>query len=321
VPIIDLLGPLDPFRSASSSLYVPFLVIAFAVAFAVTKLRIADWSGAVTRRTLLHRSSLHDVAMFVVEGILVVPLLAWLLSSIALGRFVHQRVTGLVGDHDLVTGWPAAVVVTAVAFLAIDFANFFVHYLQHRYSWLWRFHAVHHSAPVLNPITAYRNHPVDQLGKALMVLLVLDVSRGIMFAFVETRPAVSALGYNVGFVVGLSLLSAFRHSHAWVSFGRRIELVLASPAQHLIHHSVDPRDHDRNFGAFLSIWDRLFGTLVTAETRRPITFGLDGHHAGRYGTFASLYLEPLRRRGAGTGPNDPVDITRTSHPEDSPMAS
>lgn len=313
MPLVDLMGPLEPFRSASSSLYVPFLVVGFAVVFVVTRLRIADWSGAVTRRTLSHRSAIHDVAMFVVEGLVVVPLVAWLLSSIALGRFVHQRLTAVVGDHELITGWPAAVAVTVVAFVAIDFANFFVHYLQHRYSWLWRFHAVHHSAPVLNPITAYRNHPVDQLGKAVMVLVVLDLSRAVMFTFVEIRPVVTALGYNVAFVAGISLLSAFRHSHAWISFGRRIELVLSSPAQHLIHHSVDPRDHDRNFGAFLSVWDRLFGTLLTAETRRPITFGLDGDHAGRYGTLASLYLEPLRRRGTRGGPHDPAGITRSSH--------
>jgi hypothetical protein len=68
---------------------------------------------------------------------------------------------------------------------------------------------------------------------------------------------------------------------------------VCSPAQHQIHHSTDPRHHDRNFGGLLSLWDWLFGTLVTARTRQSITFGL-GADSARYHTVRDMYLAPVR---------------------------
>lgn len=47
-----------------------------------------------------------------------------------------------------------------------------MHYCQHKISWLWAFHKVHHSAEGLTPLTANRHHPVDYaLGAATAILL------------------------------------------------------------------------------------------------------------------------------------------------------
>ena len=76
----------------------------------------------------------------------------------------------------------------------------------------------------------------------------------------------------------------------WISWGDRLEHVFCSPAQHQIHHSTDPRHHDRNFGGLLSLWDWLFGTLITARTRQQITFGL-GAESDRYHTVRDMYFD------------------------------
>ena len=65
-----------------------------------------------------------------------------------------------------------------------------------------------------------------------------------------------------------------RHSHIWISYGRVVERVLISPAQHQLHHSIDPRDGNANFGAVLAIWDWLGGSLRLAEEGPPKAFGV-----------------------------------------------
>ena len=65
-----------------------------------------------------------------------------------------------------------------------------------------------------------------------------------------------------------------RHSHIWISYGRLVERVLVSPAQHQLHHSIDPRDGNANFGAVLAVWDWLGGGFRLAEEGPPTAFGV-----------------------------------------------
>jgi sterol desaturase/sphingolipid hydroxylase (fatty acid hydroxylase superfamily) len=66
----------------------------------------------------------------------------------------------------------------------------------------------------------------------------------------------------VSFEVLLNATSMFNHSN--VRIPAPVELVLRSvvvtPDMHRIHHSIDPRETNRNFGFNLPWWDRLFGT-------------------------------------------------------------
>jgi sterol desaturase/sphingolipid hydroxylase (fatty acid hydroxylase superfamily) len=43
-------------------------------------------------------------------------------------------------------------------------------------------------------------------------------------------------------------------------FGDLVRYVLVTPQFHRVHHSIEPRHRDRNFGLTFSIWDHLFGT-------------------------------------------------------------
>jgi sterol desaturase/sphingolipid hydroxylase (fatty acid hydroxylase superfamily) len=313
-------------------LFAPYLLAAAVVVTVVTRSGLADWSGALSRRAVLHRSTLHDFAMFLVSRIFLAPLLFLLPVPSRLTAVVHENVVGVVGQHHVVRGWPAAIVVTLVVFLSIDFSRYVMHRSLHRVGVLWRFHRTHHSAPVMTPLTVFRNHPLDELVLMVTIFFVLGISRGLALVVVEPRPEIKAYGYNVLFF-SVVLFSSLKHSHAWITYGSRIERWVYSPAQHQIHHSTDPRDHDKNFGSFFSIWDRAFGTLATAGPRRPITFGLTDADAGRHTTLASLYLEPFRRRprpasstGAGGGlATTPADRPSASGPVwhrlDAPSAS
>jgi sterol desaturase/sphingolipid hydroxylase (fatty acid hydroxylase superfamily) len=146
----------------------------------------------------------------------------------------------------------------------------------------------------MTPLTAYRSHPVDDLMEGLIVSVVLGVCDGTLLLLFD--PGLSVLtiaGTNDAFTIGFAAFANLRHSHTRITWGDRLEHVICSPAQHQIHHSTDVRHHDRNFGGLLSLWDWLFGTLITARTREQITFGL-WTESDRYHTVRDMYLAPVR---------------------------
>ncbi|MCS6901805.1 MAG: sterol desaturase family protein, partial [Polyangiaceae bacterium] len=100
------------------------------------------------------------------------------------------------------------------------------------------------------------------------------------------------LGVDALSMVWTLLGSNLRHSQVWLSFGPVLERVWLSPAQHQIHHSVDPQHHDKNFGEALAIWDALAGTLVLSGERQQLTFGLAPEERNHGDTALSLVVAP-----------------------------
>jgi sterol desaturase/sphingolipid hydroxylase (fatty acid hydroxylase superfamily) len=295
--LLALLGfdPRQPwvaFTRSSDLVYLPYLLPAILIMF------VARRRTAASERTVFDgrakRSLRNDAAMFVLNGAFVFHLLAAAVFAAPVALWTRDRLRPIVGTHELLQGIPAQVVITILLTLAIDFSFFAAHALQHRVPLLWCFHKVHHSAPVMSPLTAYRSHPIDDLAEAVIVSIILGVLDGTLLLVFDPDAAILTIaGTNAVFTVGLALLANLRHSHTWVTWGDRLEHVLCSPAQHQIHHSTDPRHHDRNFGGLLSLWDWIFGTLITARTRQPITFGL-GAETDRYHSVRDMYLAPVR---------------------------
>jgi sterol desaturase/sphingolipid hydroxylase (fatty acid hydroxylase superfamily) len=67
-----------------------------------------------------------------------------------------------------------------------------------------------------------------------------------------------------------------------------------SPAQHHIHHSVDSKHYDKNFGYILSFWDWIFGTLYIPIGHEKISFGLANGESQMYNTTTNLFLQPFK---------------------------
>lgn len=86
--------------------------------------------------------------------------------------------------------------------------------------------------------------------------------------------------------------SNLRHSHVWLSYPRWLSHLLISPAMHQVHHSADPRHHDKNLGNIFALWDWLFGTLYLPERVEPVSFGLGDAGAG-HETLRGLYARPF----------------------------
>lgn len=59
----------------------------------------------------------------------------------------------------------------------------------------------------------------------------------------------------------MAVYGHLQHSQLWIPFYGLAGKIFLSPAHHQIHHSSNPVHFDKNFGAALSVFDWMFGTL------------------------------------------------------------
>lgn len=156
---------------------------------------------------------------------------------------------------------PAVQVLLAV--VGADFVSYWVHRAMHRVPWLWPLHAVHHSSTQLDWFAARRNHPLN-------VALNLTVFAAAMLV------AGVPLDVLAGVAPLLGLFGVLGHANLRWRYPRPLRLVFASPIFHRWHHTAIDEGGDRNFAAFLPLWDRLFGTWYLPEDRSPQRFGIAG---------------------------------------------
>ena len=181
---------------------------------------------------------------------------------------------------------------TITLFLVSDFTRYWLHRFLHTIPFLWEFHKVHHSAKVLTPITFYRVHPVENFLFGLRYSFSIGIVTGVfIYLFGALIDIYMVLGVNA-FLFFFSLIgSNLRHSHVPISYGRFIEKWFISPKQHQIHHS---RKHfDKNYGGYIAIWDRIFGTLCLSNSVRVMKFGLRVEQMKDYLSLKDLILRPF----------------------------
>jgi sterol desaturase/sphingolipid hydroxylase (fatty acid hydroxylase superfamily) len=149
--------------------------------------------------------------------------------------------------------------------LLLDLLRYLVHRCEHAVPLFWRFHALHHSDPDVDVTTAVRHHPIEYvLASAVywLAVLVLDV------------PAIVALTHGLA-VFGTA---AVQHGNIRLPSGleRWLQPALITTDLHRIHHSVSFDQANSNYGAVLSVWDRLFGTYtrISRSEHERIVFGV-----------------------------------------------
>ena len=144
-----------------------------------------------------------------------------------------------------------------LAFVIQDFLRYTSHFLRHKISWLWHFHAVHHSQEHLNPGTTHRAHPFEALvGAALMTLPIGLIG-------IDPVPWIYAGVTSV-------FWDLFIHSNTRTNLGWAGKFIV-SPQNHLIHHSALEHHFDCNYGERLVLWDWLFRTLHRDRISYPPT--------------------------------------------------
>jgi hypothetical protein len=221
--------------------------------------------------------------------------------------FYAHRVTTL---H----GWLA----WAVAFVGVDFLYYWWHRLSHEVNFLWAAHVVHHQSEDYNLAVALRQS-ITTGWSALPFYLPLALA-GVsteIFAFIHALSIVYQFWFHtrlVGKVRGV------------------LDYVVNLPHHHRVHHAINPQYLDKNYGATLIVWDRLFGTY--AEENEPCVYGITKPLASFNPLWAQLHFfielaqQTLALRGAdrlrvwvaspawkprGAKDSEPVDLGRPQY--------
>jgi len=142
-----------------------------------------------------------------------------------------------------------------------DLMQYFVHRAFHRIAFLWKFHAVHHSAKAMDWLAGSRMHVVEIV--CLRGFTVIP-----MYVLGFTEPAIYA------YIFFVYLLSTFVHSNLRVNFGW-LNHLLVTPRFHHWHHGIEKEAIDVNFAVHFPIIDRVFGTYyMPADGRWPSGYGI-----------------------------------------------
>ncbi|SFW99190.1 sterol desaturase family protein [Marinospirillum alkaliphilum] len=172
-----------------------------------------------------------------------------------------------------------------IGLLLLDLAIYLQHVLSHALPIFWRLHQVHHADLDLDVTTGLRFHPLE-----ILVSLIYKVA------------VVAALGLHpltvLVFEALLNAASMFSHANIRLSaqLERMLRWLIITPDMHRIHHSIHRDETDSNFGFFLSIWDRLFGTYTQAprDGHLQMVLGLDYCQQPQQVGLIRLLLMPFR---------------------------
>ncbi len=162
----------------------------------------------------------------------------------AMGSVFEHQLSFLTLPLDSVLPRPVLIV---LALLVGDLLGWVNHWAHHRFEFLWRFHAVHHSAVDMNIFTDGRYHVVEYLVSGTLIFIPFFVIGG---------------DWSAGVVLLVFLLRWHRrayHAAIRTNLGP-LRYVIVSPQSHRVHHSYEKGHIGTNLGINLSIWDRLFGT-------------------------------------------------------------
>ena len=174
-----------------------------------------------------------------------------------------------------------------LTFLLLDGCRYWEHRLLHQIPLLWRMHLVHHSDTQIDVTTAQRHHPFESLLATLtMVALVIGLGLPTLALAIYLLCAVAV---ELFVHANLRLPPAVDRSLSWL---------IMTPAVHAVHHSALQTQTDSNFGAILTIWDRLFGSFVDPQRERIEFFGLNYFCHPVDAGLGSAVLQPFLFRQA-----------------------
>jgi sterol desaturase/sphingolipid hydroxylase (fatty acid hydroxylase superfamily) len=155
--------------------------------------------------------------------------------------------------------------------------------LNHKISFLWRFHNVHHIDPDLDVSTAFRFH-LGEVGLSA-IIRVLQVT--LIGMSVETY-----LVYELAFTAN----TIFHHSNVRlpIRVERWLNLILVTPRMHGIHHSQIEQETNSNYSVVLPWWDRLHRSLRLNVPQDRIKIGVPAYARPEDNTLWSVLLLPFR---------------------------
>jgi sterol desaturase/sphingolipid hydroxylase (fatty acid hydroxylase superfamily) len=242
---------------ANDFLHVCAWLLLLAVIFIPLERLWAVQPQKVFRRAVWTDLGYYFVNSLLLSTLLIVPLaaIAWAAHAVVPAPLLRLG-SGLPFGARLVLG-----------IVVGEFGYYWMHRWMHEVPFLWRFHAVHHSAEQIDWLVSTRAHPVD---------LVLGRLSGYVPMYVVglANPIQSVLDpVSLGVVLVGTIWGFFIHANVRWRLGP-LGWLVSTPAFHHWHHTNDEHAN-HNFSTMLPWVDRIFGTHYMPRNQWPPGYGID----------------------------------------------
>ena len=170
-----------------------------------------------------------------------------------------------------------------IAFILFDLWMYTWHVAVHRVRFLWRLHRVHHNDTEMDTTTAIRFHPIEVLAGAFLrvgILVLLGMKMTYLFLY----------------VIIFHPVILFHHSNIALpeKWDRLLRALIVTPNMHRVHHSIEGKEFNSNYGSVFSFWDRLIRTFRRRENTLTITYGLRIFREKKWQTLGGMLINPFK---------------------------
>jgi sterol desaturase/sphingolipid hydroxylase (fatty acid hydroxylase superfamily) len=147
-----------------------------------------------------------------------------------------------------------------IAFIALDFAGYWGHRINHVYNIFWNNHIIHHSSEEFNLACALRQS-ISEIIKVFTIFLIPAALLGV-----PTQV--------IAIVAPIQLFAQFWYHTQHINKMGFLEYIIVTPSHHRIHHAINPEYIDKNYSQIFIIWDKLFGTFQAELPGVPAIYGI-----------------------------------------------
>lgn len=293
---MENLLPLEYFINPNKRVFIGYILSSILIASMYYYFTKAKTKVIFSKKLWFHKSALLDYKYFfvgyLINTLLLIPMIISAKTiAFSTNKFLYFQFdffeTNFFSYSEIILMYTIAI------FVASDFTRYWLHRFLHTIPFLWEFHKVHHSAKVLTPATFYRVHFVENLLFGIRYSLTIGLVTGIFIYFFGAMIDIyMVLGVNIFLFVFSLIGSNLRHSHVAFSYGRFLEKWFISPKQHQVHHGS--KYFNKNYGGYLAIWDRVFGTLKLSNEVKVMKFGIRKTKMKDYNSVLKLIITPFK---------------------------
>lgn len=215
--------------------------------------------GRLTDQPLFRTEWREDLFYFLFSSVLV-QIISFL--SLSPSMFILETTGSWSSFRQLVAEQPLVLQVLEIMLLT-DFVQYWFHRLFHEIPFLWRFHAVHHSAQKMDWLAGSRMHIVEIVGLRGLTIIPMFV-----------------LGFNQQ-ALSIYILLVYLNAtfvHANVRFNIEwLKPFIVTPRFHHWHHGIEKEAINVNYSIHFPWLDKLFGTYYMPPHQWPKGYGIGGH--------------------------------------------
>jgi len=147
-----------------------------------------------------------------------------------------------------------------IAFIGIDFANYWTHRWNHEFNILWNRHIIHHSSEEYNLACALR----QSISSIIQIYFFLYIPLAV----------IGIPGKVMSILLPLHLFAQFWYHTRLINKMGFLEKIIVTPSHHRVHHAVNDIYIDKNYSAIFIFWDFIFGTFQAELKNEPPVYGI-----------------------------------------------